>query len=111
MFAKLLLIILAAGAIAAALLVNRQHRIDTAHEITSLHQRLTAKEQTLWKLEAEIARRLRPEEIRRELERIGGDWVALPAPPTKQRAKEPANERLAEQRRRDRREQYEEFGG
>lgn len=97
MFPKLLLIILAAGAIAAALLVNRQHRIDTAHEITGLHQRLTGQEQTLWKLETEIAHRLRPEEIRRELERMGGEWVALPAPPTKPRSDERSDERLAEQ--------------
>jgi len=82
MFPKLLLIILTAGAIAAGLLVNRQHRIDAAHEITALHQRLTAQEQTLWELEAEIARRLRPEEVRRHLAELGGEWIALPEPPS-----------------------------
>jgi len=83
MFSKLLLIILAAGAIAAALLVNRQHRIDTAHEIAGVHQRLTTQEQKLWRMEAEIAQRLRPEEVRRKLAAMGGVWIALPAPPTK----------------------------
>lgn len=107
MFPKLLLIILVAGAIAAALLVNRQHRIDTAHEITVLHERLTAKEQTLWRLETEIARRLRPEAIRRQLERMGGEWVALPAPPRKHRDRpERSKPHLAEQRPADHANEY-----
>lgn len=99
MFWKLLLIILAAGVIAAALLVNRQHRIDAAHEIAGMHHRLTSKEQTLWKLEMEISRRLRPEDVREQLQQMGGEWVALPAPPRKRRKLEPTDDlQLAERK-------------
>ncbi len=81
MFPKLLFIILVAGATAGALLVNRQHRIDTAHEISSLHQRLQAQEQTLWRLQSDLAHRTRPEQIRKAKDSLGGSWVAIPSRP------------------------------
>jgi hypothetical protein len=99
MFTKLLLIIISAGAIAAALLVNRQHRIDTAHEIAVLHHRLTQQEQSLWRMETDIAQRLRPQEIRKQLERMGGEWVALPAPPIQRREINEPDGQLADQHR------------
>jgi hypothetical protein len=108
MFAKLLLIILTAGAIAAALLVNRQHRIDTAHEITVLHRRLMGHEQTLWRMQAEVAEQIKPNEIRRHIERMGGEWVALPAPPRKRRSADQPDSRLAGQPTID---EDDEFGG
>lgn len=81
MFPKLLLIILVAGATAGALLVNRQHRIDTAHEISSLHQRLLSQEQTLWRLKSDLAERTRPEQIRRAKETLNASWVSIPSKP------------------------------
>lgn len=81
MLPKLLLIIVVAGAAAAALLVNRQHRIDTAHEISTIHQRMLSQEQTLWRMRAEIARQVRPEQVRQQMKRVGGQWVAIPEKP------------------------------
>lgn len=81
MFAKLLLIILIAGATGGALLVNRQQRIDTAHDIAQSHQRLNRQEQVLWRLRTEIAGRVRPEDVRRRMHELGGVWVAMPDNP------------------------------
>ncbi len=78
MFAKLLIIIVVAGCTAAALLVNRQHRIDTAHEIAGLHARIVEHEQNLWRLQQEIASRSRPEDVRRALRSFDRHWVSLP---------------------------------
>ncbi len=78
MFAKLLIIIVVAGCTAAALLVNRQSRIDTAHEIAGLHARIVDHEQKLWRLRQEIASRSRPEDIRRALQSFDRHWVSLP---------------------------------
>jgi hypothetical protein len=76
MFAKLLAIILAVGVIGCALLVNRQKRIEAAHELTRLHQRLQQHERTLWDLKARIAQRCRPEEIRLAQQQLEGEWTA-----------------------------------
>lgn len=88
MFAKLLLIIVAVGAVACALLVIRQQRIDTFHEITQTHKRLSEHERTLWEMRAEIAERCRPSQVRLAMNGLEIDWVALPArpevPPTQQ---------------------------
>lgn len=81
MFPKLLVIILVAGATAAMLLVNRQQRIDTAHDISVLHQRLLNQEQTLWRLQRDLAERIRPERVREYKEKLGGAWVAIPSTP------------------------------
>ncbi len=78
MFGKLLLIILCVGAIAMALLVNRQHRIDTAHEISLLHQRLLDHERTLWKLQTEIAQRVQPTQVRQAIESLEAEWSPIP---------------------------------
>ncbi|TVQ53764.1 MAG: hypothetical protein EA377_07415 [Phycisphaerales bacterium] len=93
MFAKLLIIIIVAGCTAATLLVNRQHRIDTAHEIAGLHARIVDHEQNLWRLRQEIASRSRPEDIRRALQSFDRHWVSLP---NRSRLREPRPEiRLA----------------
>jgi hypothetical protein len=81
MFAKLMLIITVAGATACALLVIRQQRIDTFHEISLAHQRLLVHERTLWQLRAEIAQRCRPSQVRLVMNRLGGEWVPIPAAP------------------------------
>lgn len=78
MFAKLLLVIIVAGATGGALLVNRQHLIDTAHDIARSHQRLGEQEQVLWRLRTEIAEHVTPEDVRRHMDRLGGSWVAMP---------------------------------
>jgi hypothetical protein len=81
MLGKLLFIIMAAGAIASALLVNRQQRIETFHEMTATHQRLLEHEATLWRLRSEIAGRCRPSEVRSAIDRLKLEWIAIPARP------------------------------
>jgi hypothetical protein len=80
MFLKLLLIILVAGATANALLVIRQQRIDTFHEISVIHQRLLGHERTLWEMREEIAQRCRPSQVRLVMNRLGGSWDPIPTP-------------------------------
>lgn len=96
MFAKLLFIIIAVGAVACALLVIRQQRIDTFHEITQTHRRLSEHERTLWEMRAEIAERCRPAQVRLAMNNLGLDWIPLPARPTMWPGMEP-NVRLANQ--------------
>lgn len=96
MFSKLLFIVIAVGAVACALLVIRQQRIDTFHEITQTHRRLSEHERTLWEMRAEIAERCRPAQVRLAMNNLGLDWIPLPARPTAMPATEP-NVRLANQ--------------
>lgn len=96
MFSKLLFIVIAVGAVACALLVIRQQRIDTFHEITQTHRRLSEHERTLWEMRAEIAERCRPAQVRLAMNNLGLDWIPLPARPTVMPATEP-NVRLANQ--------------
>ena len=81
MFAKLLLIILSAGAIASTLLVLRQQKVETIHDISRAYHRQRQYERTLWTLQAEIARRCRPEALRELLLEQGSDWRPIPAAP------------------------------
>ncbi|MCZ6837127.1 MAG: hypothetical protein O7G85_15235 [Planctomycetota bacterium] len=81
MFAKLILIILAAGAIASSLLVLRQQKVETIHEISRAYQRQRVSEQTLWLLQAEIARRVRPEALNEKLRESELNWLPIPAIP------------------------------
>lgn len=82
MFAKLLFIITIVGALACALLVIRQQRIDTFHEISKTHQRLLDHERTLWQMRSEIASRCRPQQVRLAMNQLGGEWTPLPARPS-----------------------------
>lgn len=81
MFAKLLVIIMFVGATACALLVIRQQRIDTFHEISVVHQHLLTHERTLWELRGEIAERCRPSQVRLVMNQLGGQWAPIPARP------------------------------
>ena len=81
MFAKLLLIILVAGATAGLLLVNRQHRLDAAHEMTDVHGRVVTHRRTLWHLRREIAERCRPDHVRVVIEGMDQRWVPIPSRP------------------------------
>jgi hypothetical protein len=81
MFFKLFIIIVVVGALACALLVIRQQRIEAAHEMSLIHQRLSESERTLWQLRGQIAAACRPDEVRRMVDRQGGSWMAIPAPP------------------------------
>ena len=85
MFGKLILVILTAAFTAAALLVLRQERIDTAHEMSTVHRQMLEHERALWELQCEIARLSRPEEIRRLMQRLDGPWAPIPDPDSAER--------------------------
>ncbi len=82
MFAKLLSIVIAVCAVACSLLVIRQQRIDTFHDMTQVHGRLLEHERTLWQMRAEIAERCRPSQVRLGMNGLKIDWSPLPARPT-----------------------------
>jgi hypothetical protein len=77
---KLIIIILVVGATASALLVNRQKRIETFHEMSQIHRRLHNHEFNLWKLRMQIAGRCRPAQVRLLVDRMGIQWIPIPAP-------------------------------
>lgn len=77
MFAKLVFLILAFGAIACGLLVVRQQRIDLAHDMSRTHQRLVEHEQTEWHYRSDIATRTRPDLIRQQLNQTNIAWQPL----------------------------------
>ena len=78
MFAKIALVILVLGGLAAALLVDRQQRLDLAAEMSRTHARLRQHEQALWRLRDDVANRTRPAEIRAAIERLGVKFVPIP---------------------------------
>jgi hypothetical protein len=86
MLQKLIVIITALGATSAALLVNRQQRIEAAHEMAVLHSRLHDHHQVLWRMECEIASRCRPERLRHAMEQTNVVWSPLQIAPRSQPA-------------------------
>ena len=74
MAAKLLLLILFAGATAASLLVIRHERIETAYEMSRVHRQAMERQRTLWSLRWTIAERTGPEETRRLMEEQAVEW-------------------------------------
>jgi hypothetical protein len=81
-FGKLLAIVLAVCFTAATLLVIRQQRLEIAHSVSEAHRRMTENEQTLWRLQAEIAARCRPDQVREMIHLLDGEWKPIPAAPT-----------------------------
>src|SRR5437867_1579452 len=81
MLPKLIVVILVVGATASALLVNRQQRIETFHEMSLVHHRMLDHETTLWRLRGQIAERCRPTQVRQSMTRLGGEWAPIPARP------------------------------
>lgn len=71
MFGKLVLLILTVGMIAGVLLVNRQLRIQSAHELADAQRRVAQHDRTLWRLRAEIASRVTPEHVQAAASRLG----------------------------------------
>jgi hypothetical protein len=80
MFAKLLLVILVAALAAVVLLGLRQQRLECAHRMAKLHERLNEHRQALWELRSDIARRCRPDEVRQLVNDQGQAWTILPDP-------------------------------
>lgn len=78
MFGKLLLIIIGIALTAIALVVMRQQRIDTHHEIAETYDRLRDHERTLWELKSRIAHATRPEEVERLMMELDEQWATIP---------------------------------
>jgi hypothetical protein len=80
MFPKLLAVVLAAALTAAALLVARHQRIETAHRMAAVRQRMIERRAALWALERAIAERCDPAVIR---DLVEGDpaWSTIARPP------------------------------
>ena len=78
MFGKLVLIIIVLGAVACALLVDRQERIDLAADMSSTHSRLRQHERSLWSLRRDIAFATRPVRIERALDLDEMEWEPIP---------------------------------
>ncbi len=77
MFAKLLTIILTSGAMAGSLLVIRQHRLDTAHEMVRIHDRITEADRMLTRLQGRVAEACTPEDLRLAVEELEANYVPL----------------------------------
>ncbi len=78
MVAKLAVVILVIGAAFAALLVNRQQRIDVVAEISRSQLRMETHGQTIQRLHAAVAEVMRPSELRAALARLPVEWVQIP---------------------------------
>ncbi len=80
MFPKLLVIIIVMGATACALLVNRQQRIDTAHETARIHREILRQQQRCWELRRDIAVESQPDRVRAALGEVAGAWLPIVVP-------------------------------
>ncbi|MBM4112109.1 MAG: hypothetical protein FJ253_01860 [Phycisphaerae bacterium] len=78
MFGKLLAIVVVLAVMALALLVERQRRTETMLEISRTHSRILEQERSIARLRAEVARRIRPGDVRVALRTVAGEWVPLP---------------------------------
>jgi hypothetical protein len=83
-FAKIVVVILALGLCAAALLSLRQMRTQAAHELAEARLRVLQRDNELWRLRAQIAEHVTPEHIQElaaklhPLKPVGGDAVQPP---------------------------------
>lgn len=70
MFAKIATVIVVLGAMYGALLVNRQHIIDNAAEISRIHFRMKKYERATVRLQAQVAAAVRPDRLRDRLNEV-----------------------------------------
>ncbi len=81
MFGKLLVIIVALGAAACVLLVNRQQRLDIAHEMARSHRQTLKNERSIVDLRRRIASATTPREVRVAVDALDQEWKPIPARP------------------------------
>ncbi len=81
MFAKLMVLIIAGTATAAALLWLRQQRVELAHEITTAHQQIDATRQATWDLQVKVAAFVEPNSLNQALARAELDLEPLTITP------------------------------
>ena len=71
MLAKLCALILSIGVVACGLLAIRQMRVLAAHDMADVQKRIAKHDRELWKLRAEVARRVTPEQVRELAAKFG----------------------------------------
>ncbi len=69
MFAKLMVLILAGTATAAALLWLRQQRLELAHDIANAHRQIDEARQATWDLQVKVACYVEPNSLNQALAR------------------------------------------
>ncbi len=77
MFAKLVVLIVSLGVCGGTLLVQRQARLQAAHELTEARLRVRKVARELLTVRAEIAARSTPSEVERMSEQLGETAPAL----------------------------------
>ena len=77
MFAKLTMLILGLGVLAAMLLVNRQRRYEIVNETVRLHVRLEQVQRAIQERRVRVAEATRPSEIERLRDRLAIEWSSI----------------------------------
>ena len=80
-FPKLLFVVVSTFLTACALLAMRQQRIEAAHELVDVHQRVLERRRALWELQVAIDEQCRPDAVRDMMEELGVEWRTLTDPP------------------------------
>lgn len=78
MVAKLAVIIISIGAAFGALLVNRQQRIDAVAEIARAQLRMELHDKTILRLQAAVAKAVRPDELKAVAFAQPVEWQQIP---------------------------------
>lgn len=71
MFPKLVVVVLALGAMSSALLAFRQSRLQAASDLAQTQLRISAADDRLWMLRAKVAERITPHHVKDMADRLG----------------------------------------
>ena len=77
MFAKLMMLILGLGLLAAMLLVNRQRRYEIVNETIQLHSQLEQLERAIQERKVRVAESTRSAELERMKDALGIQWISV----------------------------------
>lgn len=74
---KVSFIVVALGAMGLGLLALRQQRYEVSNQISRAHNRVVDQERAIWRMQAEVARRTDPRDIREAAERLDFELVPI----------------------------------
>ena len=77
MFAKLMMLILGLGLLAAMLLVNRQRRYEIVNETVQLHSQLEQLQRAIQERKVRVAEATRSAELERMKKALGIEWTSV----------------------------------
>ncbi len=77
MFAKLMMLILGLGLLAAMLLVNRQRRYEIVNETVQLHSQLEQLQRAIQERKVRVAEATRSAELERMKKALGIEWLSV----------------------------------